>query len=206
MSAPAASAVDPLLQIALRGFGADAPTTQTVLRVAVILAENVNKMPGLGGRAKLDLVLKTLRDVLAVPQVAERVPDDARIVLRNLIDTVVPDALSLVIEAGRGQFDLKKPSVGCLAKLCGMVCRRAGARIGGDAGAALVSAAAVVDAAVVAVGVTEDKPVVTPPVVAVAVAVPEDKPSTDATVAPPAESPEPVENHPVDPTPSDEKK
>lgn len=196
-----ASAGD-LLQVALRGFGADVPTTQSMLRVAVILAESVNKMPGLNGRAKMDLVLKTLRDVLAVPQVAARIPDDARIILRNLIDTVVPDALSLVIEAGRGQFDLKKPSVGCLAKLCGMMCRRAGAQIGGGAGAALVSVAATVEAAAVSVDVSgaEDKPSVSPPVVAVAM------PSTDATPSPPVPEPEPAENHPVDPTPSDEKK
>jgi hypothetical protein len=130
---------DKLLQIALRGFEADVPTTQSVLRVAVALAENVNGVPNMSGRAKMDLVLKTLRDVLAIPAVAARIPEDVKEPLRVVIDTVVPETLTLVIEAGRGRFDLKKPSVGCLAILCGRACKRAGSKVGGGVGAALTT-------------------------------------------------------------------
>jgi hypothetical protein len=190
-----------LLEIALKQFGADAPTTQSVLRVSVILAEAVNKNKDLTGRAKMDLVLQTLRDVLAVPEVAARIPEDARGPLRVVVDTVVPEALSLIIEAGRGQYDLKKPSVGCLARLCGLTCRRAGAHVGGGVGAALTAVAVKVEEAG---GVSA--PV--PPVVAVVVA--EEKPvSADATVPAAAEvSPPPVpfEPRPEVPTPAVEKK
>ena len=173
-----------LLQIALKQFNADVPTTQSILRVSVILAEAVNKNKDLSGRAKMDLVVQTLRDVLAVPEVAARIPEDARGPLKVVIDIVVPETLSLVIEAGRGQFDLKKPSVGCLARLCGLTCRRAGARVGGGVGAALTAVAVKVEE--VTVAVAEEKPTV----------------PADATISPPA----PFESHPIDPIPAVEKK
>ena len=140
-----ADVFEKLQQLALKQFGTDAPTTQSVLRVAVVLAEAANKIKGLNGRAKLDLVLKTLRDVLDMPEVAARIPVDARGPLKIVVDTVVPEALSLIIEAGRGQYDLKKPSVGCLAMLCGLTCRRAGARVGGNVGVALTAVAVKVE-------------------------------------------------------------
>jgi hypothetical protein len=191
-----------LLQIALKQFGADAPTTHSILRVSVVLAEAVNKNKDLSGHAKMDLVVQTLRDVLVMPEVATRIPEEARGPLKVVVDTVVPEALSLIIEAGRGQYDLKKPSVGCLAKLCGLTCRRAGARVGGGVGAALTAVAAKV----------EEVGDVAPPVVAVVIA--EEKPApapvpVDATVpAAAGVSPPPVpfEPRPEVPTPAVEKK
>jgi hypothetical protein len=184
-----AATTGPLLQLALKQIGADVPTSQTILRVAVKLAEAANTLPNMNGRAKLDLVLKTLRDVLAVPEVAARVPEEARAPLRLVIDTIVPEALTLVIEAGRGGYDLKKPSVGCLAKLCALACRRAAVHVGGDAAAALTAVATTVEA--VAVTVEEKKPEV----------------PADATVTAPADppAPVPVENSPLEPTPAAEK-
>jgi hypothetical protein len=171
------------LQLALKQFGADAPTTQSVLRVSVVLAEAANKIKGLTGRAKLDLVLQTLRGVLAMPEMSARIPEEARGPLRVVVDTVVPEALSLIIEAGRGQYDLKKPSVGCLAMLCGLTCRRAGARVGGGVGAALTAVAVKVEEIG---GVPVDATV----------------PSAVSVSAPPA----PVESLPADPIPAVEKK
>lgn len=176
-----------LLQIALKQFGADVPTTQSVLRVSVILAEAVNKNKDLGGRAKMDLVVQTLRDVLALPEVALRIPEDARGPLRIVIDIVVPEALSLVIEAGRGHFDLKKPSIGCLARLCGLTCRRAGAHVGGGVGAALTAVAVKVEE--VGGVVAEAKPT-----------------APAAATVPSSPSPAPVEPRPIDPIPAVEKK
>lgn len=181
-----------LLQLALKQFGADVPTTQSVLRVSVTLAEAVNKAQGLNGRAKMDLVLKTLRDVLAVPDVAARIPEDAKGPLRVVVDTVVPETLTLVIEAGRGQYDLKKPSVGCLARLCGASCKRAGKKVGGDVGAVLTTVGEKVEALA--------------PAEAVAVTV-EVPPVSAAGTGLPAEPPAPVspENHPLEPRPDGEK-
>jgi hypothetical protein len=194
---------EPLLQLALKEIGTTVPSSQSVLRVAVKLAEAANRLPNMKGRAKLDLVLKTLRDVLAVPEVAARIPEEARAPLTLVVDTIVPDALTLVIEAGRGQFDLKKPSVGCLARLCGLACRRVAVRVGGEAGVALTAAAATVEA--VAVGIAEEKKP------EAAAATEEKKPETpapaDATEpaqpAPPA--PVPAEKSPLEPAPSAEK-
>lgn len=195
-----------LLQLALKQIGAETPTSQTILRVAVKLAEAANRLPNMAGRAKLDLVLKTLRDVLAVPEVAARIPEDARGPLKTVIDTIVPEALTLVIEAGRGQYDLKKPSVGCLARLCGLMCRRAGARVGGGVGEALVAAAAKVEEMAPAPAA--------PPLVAVkvedVVGVAEEKPPAPADATVPSAAgvsppPAPFEPRPEVPTPAVEK-
>ena len=197
-----AAVAEPLLQLALKEIGTAVPSSQAILRVAVKLAEAANRLPNMKGRAKLDLVLKTLRDVLAVPEVAARIPEEARGPLTLVINTIVPEALTLVIEAGRGQFDLKKPSVGCLARLCALACRRAAVHVGGEAAAALTAAAATVDA--VAVGIAEEKKpeTVTEP------SAEETKPPApaDATATAPANpAPVPAENSPLEPAPSAEK-
>ena len=197
-------ATDQLLQIALREFGADVPTTQTVLRVAVLLAEAANRLPNLHGREKLDLVLQTLRGVLATPAVRDRIPEEARAPLTLVIDTVVPETLTLVIEAGRGKFDLKKPSLGCLAKLGALLCRSAAAVVTDpeakkalSAAAATASAVATVDAIAVdvsAAGVGLPAPAVAPVVAVVESAVPTPAPAPESVDAAP-------ESHPVESTP-----
>lgn len=162
---------DELLKIALRELGADVPTTQSVLRIAVVLAEAANRLPRLAGREKLDLVLQTLRGVLATPAVRDRIPEEARAPLTLVIDTVVPETLTLVIEAGRGRFDLKKPSLGCLAKLGALLCRSAAAVVTDpEAKRALVAAADATSVVAVAVAVDVSEapaPAPAPPVVAV---------------------------------------
>lgn len=160
---------DDLLKIALKELGADVPTTQSVLRIAVVLAEAANRLPRLAGREKLDLVLQTLRGVLATQAVRDRIPEEARAPLSLVIDTVVPETLTLVIEAGRGRFDLKKPSVGCLAKLGALLCRSAAAVVTDpEAKRALVAAADATSVVAVAVDVSEAPALLpAPPVVAV---------------------------------------
>lgn len=215
---------DDLLKIALKELGADVPTTQSVLRIAVVLAEAANRLPRLAGREKLDLVLQTLRGVLATPAVRDRIPEEARAPLTLVIDTVVPETLALVIEAGRGRFDLKKPSVGCLAKLGALLCRSAAAVVTDpEAKRALVAAADATSVVAVAVAVAVDvseapAPAPAPPVVAVemieiapaaapssaelekektvepAKSAPSALPAGDLEIRPPEPTPEPVVN------------
>ena len=93
----------------LEKLGADAPTGDSILRIAAHLAELVNKAPGLHGPEKAALVQQVLRDVIAMPAVRAKLSDDATNTINIVIDTVVPTALTLLISAGRGEFDLKKP-------------------------------------------------------------------------------------------------
>ena len=44
-----------------------------------------------------------------------------------MIDSVIPETVTLVVEASRGSFDLKKPSVGCIARIAVALCRSAAA-------------------------------------------------------------------------------
>lgn len=187
---------DDLLKIALRELGADVPTTQSVLRIAVVLAEAANRLPRLAGREKLDLVLQTLRGVLATPAVRDRIPEEARAPLSLVVDTVVPETLTLVIEAGRGRFDLKKPSVGCLAKLGALLCRSAAAVVTDpEAKRALAAAADATSVIAVAVDVSEAPALLpAPPVVAVEMA-----PVAAATAAAAPSSAEPEKEKVVEP-------
>jgi hypothetical protein len=93
----------------LEKLGADALTSDSILRLAAHLAELVNKAPGLHGAEKAALVQQVLRDVIAMPAVRAKLSDDATNTINIVIDTVVPTALTLLISAGRGEFDLKKP-------------------------------------------------------------------------------------------------
>jgi hypothetical protein len=106
-----------LLNLALVHLGSASPTAQSLMRIGVTLAQEVNKATDLPGRAKLDLVIHALRDLLATPAVSERLSPEQSTILRNVVDNVIPEMISLVVEASRGAFALKKPSVGCLASL-----------------------------------------------------------------------------------------
>jgi hypothetical protein len=121
MSAAAAAA--DLAAAALREFSADTPTTQTVMRVAVSLAATVNRLPGLRGREKAELVLGALREAINRLPMAQEV----RAPLLATVDTVVPEMLNLVVAAGRGELDFRRPSVGCLAAIARGLCRTAAA-------------------------------------------------------------------------------
>jgi hypothetical protein len=109
MSAPANPfSVEALSSKALEMLGADMPTADSVLRVAAKLAQLVNKAPGLHGPEKAALVQQVLREILNSPIVRPKLDTAAVDALNMVIDTVVPIALTLIISAGRGEFDLKK--------------------------------------------------------------------------------------------------
>lgn len=108
-TAPNPFSPEALAAKALEKLGASPPTADTILRLAAHLAELVNKAPGLRGPEKAALVQRVLRDVLAMPAVRAGLSDDAASALNTVIDTVVPTALTLIISAGRGEFDLSSP-------------------------------------------------------------------------------------------------
>lgn len=93
---------------ALEHLGADAPTTESLLRVAAQIAVLVNKAPGLRGSEKSALVQRVLREVINMPVVRSKLSEEAASALSIVIDTVVPTTLTLIVSAGRGEFDLKK--------------------------------------------------------------------------------------------------
>ncbi len=112
-AAPASAPANPfspeaLAAKALEHLGADAPTTDSILRVAAQLAVFVNKAPGLHGREKSALVQQVLREVINMPAVRPKLSDEAVSALNVVIDTVLPTTLALIVSAGRGEFDLKK--------------------------------------------------------------------------------------------------
>lgn len=104
------------------------PSVQSVMRVAVALAQDVNRLPGLKGRERLELVQHILREALAVPAVKERVPAE----VLAAIDTVIPATLTLVVSASRGEFSLKRPSVGCFAGVAAVLCRSVASAAGAN--------------------------------------------------------------------------
>lgn len=112
-----------LVQLALKELGADAPTTQSILRLAATLAQTINRWPGLSGKEKLEMVLKTLREVLEMEAIRGKLSAQEAAILRATVDTVVPETLTLLVAAGRGEIDLRKPTPGCAAALCGFLCR-----------------------------------------------------------------------------------
>ena len=137
MAAASLPSVTPLVQLALKELGAEPPTTQIVLRLAATLAAAVNRWPGVSGPQKAELVLTALREMLAMEEVRGKLKPEEVAVLRVMVDTVVPEILNLLVAAGRGEFDLRKPTPGCFAAVGAMLCR---------AGAAVAVAAAPGDA------------------------------------------------------------
>lgn len=97
------------------------PSVQSVMRVAVALAQDVNRLPGLKGRERLELVQRILREALSSPDVKDRVPAD----VLDAVNTIIPETLTLVVGASRGEFSLKRPSVGCVASFAAVLCRAA---------------------------------------------------------------------------------
>jgi hypothetical protein len=123
MSVPAAALSTTLTQLALKELGADAPTTQSILRLSATLAAAVNRWPGLHGSQKAEAVLGALREVLELEAIRDKLSAEERAALRVVVDTVVPETLNLIVAAGRGEFDLRKPTPGCLAALAAALCR-----------------------------------------------------------------------------------
>lgn len=113
-----------LQQIALTEL-AGGVTTQSFLRLAVRLATEINKEPGLKGSMKLAQVQGVLRMALAEPVVSEKLSPELVASLTMMIDTVVPEAITIAVQVSRGEISFKKPTVGCVASLCGLFCRAA---------------------------------------------------------------------------------
>lgn len=132
-----------LLELASRELGA--PTVESVMRLSVKLAQAANGLQGLKGSEKLSLVLSTLRETLNDPLVKEKMGAEEHAKLIALVDTVIPETLALVIAAGRGEIDLRKPSLGCLARFASLFCRVATALTAPAAAAAAPKAPAPVD-------------------------------------------------------------
>ena len=179
------SPTDALVKLALEKLGADTPTAQSLLRLAVVLAQDANKLPGLKGKDRLELVLSALRRVIEVPTVKEKIGPDAEKVLKDVIDNVVPETIALVVEASRGGFALKKPTVGCAASLAVLLCRLtaasapAGSEIAVAATAAAAVASTVATAAEEPVAVPADEPAAVPEP-----AVPVPEPAAERTPTP----------------------
>ena len=171
----------------LAKLGADALTGDSILRLATHLAELVNKAPGLHGSEKAALVQQVLRDVIAVPAVRAKLSDDAANTINIVIDTVVPTVLTLIISAGRGEFDLKKPREALLW------CCRSAASV---AVAVAASQSQVHTAPAVTVVKPEEVKVEAPAPLAVAVPLPVAAPVASSV---PTESTVPVPAEPVAP-------
>lgn len=117
-----------LIAQAIEAFTGSAlpPSVQSVMRLAVALAQDVNRLPGLKGRERLELVQHILREALSAPAIKDRVPAD----VMTAIDTIIPATLTLVVGASRGEFSLKRPSVGCFAGVAAVLCRSVAAAAG----------------------------------------------------------------------------
>ena len=112
MSAPAPSnpfSIESLVSKAIKMLGVDVPNPTIILSITAQLAELVNKAPGLHGPEKAALVQRVLREILNSSVVRSKLTDAEVNTLNIIIDTVVPTTLTLLISAGRGEFDLKKP-------------------------------------------------------------------------------------------------
>jgi hypothetical protein len=112
-----------LKEIAMRALAGKAgtPTPQDILRVAVQLAQEINKIPGLKGRERLEAVVSSLREAIQ----ARGLPAAIQAQLIHVVESIVPEALSMIVDASRGAYDLKRPSIGCIAEVLSLLCRSA---------------------------------------------------------------------------------
>lgn len=114
---------DVLLQSVIQRFSISPPTIQLLMRVGADLAQQVNTLPGMKGREKLELVQHILREALRFPAVKEKIPTGLFPTLLTAVDDIIPEAITLIVSAGRGGFSFKKPSVSCLSALFASLCR-----------------------------------------------------------------------------------
>lgn len=115
--------VSPLVEIALKEIGVEPLTTQVVLRISARLAQAVTRWPNLKGTQKAEMVIGALRELLDLEQVRGKLTVEEQGALRVVVDTVVPETLTLLVAAGRGEFDFRKPTPGCMAALVAALCR-----------------------------------------------------------------------------------
>jgi len=115
--------VAPLVDIALKELGTETLTTQSIVRLSATLAQAVARWPGLKGSQKAEMVVGALRELLGVEQSRGKLSAEEQVALRVVVDTVVPETLTLLVSAGRGEFDLRKSTPGCMAALAAALCR-----------------------------------------------------------------------------------
>jgi hypothetical protein len=182
VAAPAAASSSPLITKALELVGADVPSVTSLMAMAVKLAQEANKLPNLHGRERQAMVLGAIREVLRTPAVQEKVGGaEAVTSLLAAVDTILPETLTLVVNASRGAFQLQKPSAGCVMGLAAMFCRAAGH---GRVATAISAAAKTVEVVEIEV-----------------VGVAEETPAAGGTGADPTPSPTPAEAEPRPVTP-----
>jgi hypothetical protein len=139
-----------LIATGLSKIGADVPTAQSLMRLAVTLAQDANKFQGLKGADRLALVLSALREVLTTTAITQKIPPEALKALREVVDSVIPETITLVVAASRGGFDLKRPSVGCIAAFVALFCRTVAATAPAGSQIAQIAAASQAVASTVA--------------------------------------------------------
>jgi hypothetical protein len=118
------------LSHAKKALGDKAWSVDLVLHVGVELAQSVNSLKNLSGKDKSELVCQTILKLLDDGEMAEKeraaestgkgttnVPwDDCR----NVVKTLLPVSLDLLVKAARGEFSLQKDVpkiVSCLSSL-----------------------------------------------------------------------------------------
>lgn len=117
-----------LLPAARSFVGEKTWTLDLVLQVGVHLSQAVNKIAGLKGQQKSELVCQTILALLEDVEKADTkrveesiakgltsAPAAPWVELKNQVKNVLPTTLSLVVDAARGKFDLRKSAWRVLA-------------------------------------------------------------------------------------------
>jgi hypothetical protein len=123
-----------LENIAKTFLGDKAWRADMILRMGAVLAEAVNKAPGLSGQQKTDLVCQVILKLLEDAEKAEKGHEEGSNLketstvqwedYKNIVKNLLPPTLDLIVSAARGKFDLQKAVVvatGCLP-YCGLFC------------------------------------------------------------------------------------
>ena len=123
-----------LENVAKTFLGDNAWRADLILRMGAVLAEAVNKAPGLSGQQKTDLVCQVILKLLEDGEKADKGrlevsnPIETSTIpwedYKNIVKNLLPPTLELIVSAARGQFDLQKAAVvatGCLP-YCGLFC------------------------------------------------------------------------------------
>lgn len=83
------------------------PGVNDLISIGISLAACAEKLPGLKGREKMDLVLACLREILSGPVKDKLSPEELK-VLNTAIDVIIPKTITLMIDASRAGSFAKK--------------------------------------------------------------------------------------------------
>ena len=107
-----------LVQAANKLLGDTVPGVKDILCIGISLAKTAEKIPGMKGSEKLDAVLSCLREILAGP-IKEKLTTEELQALHTTVDTIIPTAIHLTVEASRaGDFVKKNISKSFLCVPC----------------------------------------------------------------------------------------